>query len=478
MGQEINNSHFKKHDFHVFKSRLREETALVKRWFDEQSFAVTPTNIAGLELEAWLVDNQLQPAPINKIFLDRLNNPLVVPELSVFNVEFNVNPVALHGDALSRLHTALEQVLTSSNQTAAELDSSLLMIGILPTVKEQDLNIENMSRMTRYHALNEQILRQRHGHPLVFDLCGEECVHIEQQNVMLEAATTSLQIHLQLNPNKATQYFNSALILSAPMVAIATNSPFLFGHCLWKETRIRLFEQAVAVNVEGGKPRLPNVTFGTGYVKQSLFELFVENLESYSPLLPMILDEPLESVNHLRLHNGTIWRWNRPLIGFEADGTPHLRLEHRVMAAGPTVIDSIANMALFYGLIHMYGEQQQSPAAKLPFELCKENFYNAARDGLSAKIHWLNGKTVELQQLLVEELLPLAKRGLEQLEINRDDIQTYLGIIEARIRTGRTGADWQLDFVTRNGHDMNNLTRAYSKRQQQGEPVHEWNLTC
>lgn len=474
MGQEINNSHFNKHDFHVFKSRLRKDTALVKRWFDEQSFAITSTNIAGLELEAWLVDNKLQPAPINKIFLDRLNNPLVVPELSVFNVEFNVNPVALHGDALSSLHTALQQVWTSSNQTAAELNSSLLMIGILPTLQEQDLNLENMSRMTRYHALNEQILRQRHGNPLVFDLCGkEECVHTEHPNVMLEAAATSLQIHLQLNPNKATQYFNSALILSAPMVAIATNSPFLFERSLWKETRIPLFEQSIAVN----KPRLPRVTFGTGYV-QSLLDLFVENLEFYPALLPMILDEPLKSVNHLRLHNGTIWRWNRPLIGFEADGSPHLRLEHRVMAAGPTVIDSIANMALFYGLIHMYGEQQQSPATKLPFELCKENFYNAAQYGLSAKIHWLNGKTVVLQQLVVEELLPLAKRGLEQLEINHDDIQTYLGIIEARIRTGRTGADWQLDFVARNGHDMNNLTRAYSKRQQQGTPVHEWNLTC
>lgn len=475
MGQEINNSHFKKHDFHVFKSRLREETQLVKRWFEEQSFARTPTNIAGLELEAWLVDNKLQAAPINKIFLDRLNNPLVVPELSVFNVEFNVNPVALHGDALSSMHTALEQVWAASNKTASELDASLLMIGILPTLQEQELNMDNMSRMTRYHALNEQILRQRHGHPLVFDICGkQECVHTEHKNVMLEAAATSLQIHLQLNPSKATQYFNSALILSAPTVAIASNSPFLFGHSLWKETRIPVFEQAIAVN----KPSLPRVTFGTGYVEQSLLELFVENLESYPTLLPMILDEPLESVNHLRLQNGTIWRWNRPLIGFEADGTPHLRLEHRVMAAGPTVIDSIANMALFYGLIHMYGEQQESPAAKLPFEHCRENFYNAARDGLSAKIYWLNGKTVILRQLLLDELLPLAKRGLEKLDINSDDIQTYLGVIEARIRTSRTGADWQLDFVARHGHDMNLLTRAYSKRQQQGTPVHEWNLIC
>ncbi len=474
MGQEINNSHFKKHDFHIFNSSLREETALVKRWFKEASFAITPTNIAGLELEAWLVDNKLQAAPINKIFLDHLNNPLVVPELSVFNVEFNVNPVALHGDALSRLHTALEQVWTSSNKTASELDASLLMIGILPTLQEQELNMDNMSRMTRYHALNEQVLRQRHGHPLVFDIEGKECLHTKHQNVMLEAAATSLQIHLQLNPTKATQYFNSALILSAPTVAIASNSPFLFGHSLWKETRIPVFEQAIAVN----KPSLPRVTFGTGYVEQSLLELFVDNLESYPVLLPMILDEPLESVNHLRLQNGTIWRWNRPLIGFEADGTPHLRLEHRVMAAGPSVIDSIANMAFFYGLIHIYGEQEESPAQKLPFEHCRENFYNAAREGLSAKIYWLNGKTVVLRQLLLEELLPLAKRGLEKLDINPDDIQTYLGVIEARIRTGRTGADWQLDFVARHGHDMNNLTRAYSKWQQQGTPVHEWNLTC
>lgn len=477
MGQEIARSHFKKQDFQAFDSRLQEETALVQRWFEDRLFTVAP-NTGGFELEAWLVDDQGLPAPINQVYLDRLNNPQVVPELSVFNVELNTEPRVLHDDALSRMQSALRELWSLGNKTAAELNASLLMIGILPTVQEPDLKIDNMSHMTRYRALNEQVLRQRHGTPLILNIQGRERLYAEHKNVMLEATTTSLQVHLQINQAQAAQYFNAALILSAPMVAVAANSPFLLGRDLWEETRIPVFEQAVAMSNNEKGQSLPRVTFGCGYVRESLLELFVENLECYPALLPMALDEPLERVGHLRLQNGTIWRWNRPLIGFEANGTPHLRIEHRVMAAGPSVLDTIANIALFYGLVHFYGEQAESPAALLPFERCRKNFYTAARKGLKAEIVWLDGKPVVLRQLLLEKLLPLARQGLEMLNINRDDIQTYLGVIEARVSTGRTGASWQRDFVARHGPDMCVLTNTYLERQRRGTPVHEWSLRC
>jgi gamma-glutamyl:cysteine ligase YbdK (ATP-grasp superfamily) len=475
MGQEIARSHFKKQDFHTFESRLREETALVQRWFLEKRFAVEPS-IGGFELEAWLVDENGLPAPINQAYLERLQSSLVVPELSVFNVELNTVPRRLHGDTLSRLHTALETLWCQCNKTAAELEASLMMIGILPTVRKQDMKVANMSQRTRYRALNEQVLRQRKGSPLVLDIRGRQRLRTEHQDVMLEAATTSFQIHLQVEPAKAARYFNAALILSAPMVAMAANSPFAFGRDLWEETRIPVFEQSVAVS--GDKLSLPRVTFGTGYVQHSLFELFVENLERYPALLPFVLDEPQERVSHLRLQNGTLWRWNRPLIGFDSNGTPHLRIEHRVMPAGPSVPDTIANAAFFYGLVHFYGEQTLPPETSLPFERCRENFYAAAQTGLMTKVQWMDGKSVVLRQLVLEKLLPLAKQGLERLDINRDDIQSYLNIIEARVITGRTGANWQRDFVARHGPNMSALTTAYLERQRRGTPVHEWSITC
>ncbi len=473
MGQDIARCHFKKQDFQAFESRLREETALVQQWFLEKRFAMEPS-IVGFELEAWLVDDKGLPAPINQAYLEHLQNPLLVPELSVFNVELNTEPRILKGDTLSRLHTALEALWSVCNKSAAELEASLLMIGILPTVRDQDLKMANMSPRSRYRALNEQVLRLRKGNPLVLDIQGQqERLRTEHQDVMLEAATTSLQIHLQVEEANAVRYFNSALILSAPMVAMAANSPFLFGRALWEETRIPVFEQSVA-----DKQGLARVTFGSAYVQHSLQELFVENLECYPPLLPFVLDEPVEQLTHLRLQNGTLWRWNRPLIGFDKNGIPHLRIEHRVMAAGPTVVDTIANAAFFYGLIHFYGKEAIPPETLLPFDRCRDNFYAAAQSGLSAEIVWLDGKSVVLRQLVLEVLLPLARQGLEFLDIKRDDIQTYLDIIEARVRKGRTGARWQRDFVARYGPDMCALTTAYRERQQRGIPVHEWSLTC
>ena len=479
MGQEILTSRFKKQDFEAFETRLREETAALHDWFAVDRFAQA-SGIGGFELEAWLIDDAGYPLPANEAYLARLANPLVVPELSVFNVEFNTPHLALRGDALSRMHAALQQIWTECYRTAAELGGKLAMIGILPTVRKEDLTVENMSRMVRYRALNEQVLRMRRGKPLQLNIRGRELLRTEHHGVMLEAATTSFQIHLQVPQRDAVSVFNAALLLSAPMVAASANSPFLFGKDLWEETRIPVFEQAVAVVTEEGDAQVtrPRVTFGNDYVHTSLFELFEENLAHYPLLLPMCMDEPLAHLSHLRLHNGTIWRWNRPLIGFDRDGIPHLRIENRVVPAGPSIPDAIANSALLYGLVTAMSRQQPEAATRLSFAQVRENFYTAARTGLEAEIDWIHGKRVLLRQLLLEELLPLARTGLESLGIDRDDIDTYLGIIKARVSTGRTGAGWQRAFAARHGRDLSALTLAYVERQQSGLPVHEWGLTC
>lgn len=477
MGQEISNSHFTEQDFRSFNACLQRETAVLESWFRDHRFADDPS-IGGFELEAWLVDAEGNPAPINRNYLELLNDPLVVPELSVFNIEFNTPERRLEGTALSQMHQALGTLWTRCDRRAEELNARLAMVGILPTVRDQDLTLANMSRMVRYRALNEQVLRMRQGKPLQLDIRGMETLCAEHWNVMMEAATTSFQIHLQIKESEAVSFFNAAIIISAPMVAATANSPYLFGKNLWDETRIPLFEQAVAVggDIAGGDPAYRRVTFGSGYLKESMREIFRENLEHYPPLLPQCMEGPPEALKHVRLHNGTIWRWNRPLIGFDQDGTPHVRIEHRVVPAGPSVIDTIANAALFYGLVHALAKDSVAPEKCLSFAQSRANFYGAARDGLRARVVWLDGKRIALQPLLLETLLPLARRGLKGLDIDKADIDNYLGVIQARVATGRTGAHWQRAFTARHGLCMKALTEAYLKCQQGGLPVHEWEL--
>ncbi|MFN2309938.1 MAG: glutamate-cysteine ligase family protein [Gammaproteobacteria bacterium] len=477
MGQEIEQTRFSAADSAAFAERLRAETALLQDYFRDAAFS-TRDRVGGFELEAWLIDAAGRPAPINAAFLERLDDPLVVPELARFNVELNTPPQPLHGDALSRMHASLAATEARCQQTAAEFGASLLSIGILPTLQGADLNPGSMSDLKRYRALNEQVLRQRQGQPLVLEIHGREHLKTVHQDVMLEAATTSFQIHLKVAPETAAEAYNLAQILSAPLVAIGANSPYLFGHDLWDETRIPVFEQAVAVGgfAAASHGPLRRVGFGTGYVRESLFECFQENLEHFPVLLPMCSAAPPERFEHLRLHNGTLWRWNRPLIGFDDDGTPHLRIEHRVLPAGPTLEDAIANAALFFGLMQFLGSAGVASSLRLPFPVARDNFYAAARDGLEARIQWLNGRHGEVRPLILDELLPMAQRGLEQLELDRADIARFLGVIRGRAEHACTGAAWQRAYVARHGPDWAGLTLAYRERQASGLPVHEWSL--
>ncbi|MFQ5936746.1 MAG: glutamate--cysteine ligase, partial [Acidiferrobacterales bacterium] len=381
----------------------------------------------------------------------------------------------LHGTALEEMQDELARTWQQCNRTASGLGVELVMIGILPTVRERELTVANMSHMTRYRALNQQILKMRKGRPLKLDIKGRDHLRTTHRDILLEAATTSFQIHLQIPVARAHRYYNAALILSAPMVAATANSPYFCGLDLWDETRIPLFEQAVQVTLLRAS-KTNRVTFGTGYVEHSLLECFSENLELFAPLLPTIMDEGSTQLAHLRLHNGTIWRWNRPLIGFCPDGRPHLRLEHRVVPAGPSIIDTIANAALFYGLVTNLAAQARAPETRLPFEQARENFYAAAKDGLNAEITWLGGKQGSVGALLRERLLPMAQRGLERQGLAASTIDRYLDIVAERVRSGRTGAAWQRAYVAKHGKDMQALVDAYRVHLRSGAPVHEWEI--
>ena len=474
MGQEITQTQFNEQSFQDYRCCLFAEAELLQSQLHEGRFSDVG-EIGGYELESWLVDHNYFPAPINQRFLASIDNPLVVPELSLFNVELNGEPLPLRG----RVFTAMAQELNlnwqSCQDVAHGMDSALMMVGILPTIRQSDLCLANISDSMRYRALNEQVLLQRAGRPLHIRIDGRELLDIRHPDVMLEAATTSFQIHLQSGQRNAVRYFNASLIAAGPLLAAAGNSPLLFGADLWDETRIALFEQSVEIADES-KLEDHRVSFGQDYAQASLFECFAHNLATHPVLLPIVMNSAPQQFAHLRLHNGTIWRWVRPLIGFDADGTPHLRIEQRVLPAGPTIIDMMANAALYFGIARFLAGLNDAPESKLAFCDARDNFYAAARKGLTAKMTWLDGSSIDVKTLLLEEILPMARQGLKSLNVDREDIDLYLDIMQARIQTGQTGAVWQRTYRSKHRTDNFHLVAAYLERQRSGAPVHEWEL--
>lgn len=479
MGQEINRCEFSDEDRKHFGERLDDETRQLAACFRDNRFVSAP-GTCGLELEGWLVDRNAEAAPENEAFLKALDSPLVVPELSRFNFEINTTPQVPAPRMFRNMHNQLLETWSDCEQAARSLGLFPLHIGTLPTLKDDVMTLANMSPMQRYYALNQQVLRNREGSPLAIDIKGsQDHLHVEHRDVMTEAATTSLQIHLQLDGSNAVRFYNAAHILSAPMVALCANSPYLFGHELWEESRIPLFEQAVAVPAFYDREAhlIERVTFGTGYANDTLMEVFQENRDSFPPLLPLLYPEGSHRLEHLRLHNGTIWRWNRPLIDFDGQGNPTLRLEHRVAPAGPSLPDSIANILFFYGLAHHLAGLEDAPEHRMGFGPAAANFYRAARKGMAATVFWLDGHEYTLRDLLLHELIPATDHSLRRLGVAGEDIQTYLhDIIGERVRTGQTGAAWQRGYITRHGRDFRAMTQAYQGNQSRQIPVHQWTL--
>jgi gamma-glutamyl:cysteine ligase YbdK (ATP-grasp superfamily) len=474
MGQEIDSTEFSEADFVEFRRRLKRETQILESWFDDGVFS-DRGGVGGFELEAWLLDRNGYPAPENEAFIEAADSSLVVPELAKFNVELNAAPHRLGDGSLTRMHAELLATWQRCLVLADELGIEMATIGILPTVRPGDLTPVNMSPMRRYRALNEQIFRVRKGRPIHLRVDGPESIDLLHQDVMLEAAATSFQIHLKVSPDESVALYNASKVLSAPLVAVTANSPFLFGHELWEETRIPLFEQAVSV---GGSEFDRRVGFGRGFLETSMMQCFQVNLEHFPVLLPRLCDAKEEEVAHLRFHNGTIWRWNRPLVGFDQDGTPHLRIEQRVIPAGPTVMDMIANAALYFGAVRaLAAELGVATESRLPFLAARENFYRAAREGLSARLTWLDGESGDARDLVLERVLPLAEIGLSKYGIKEAERHRWLDIVRRRVETGRNGAWWQRAWVASNGPDPVALTRAYLKRQQTDIPVHQWDIS-
>lgn len=470
MGQEIGTAGFVEADFSVFRSRLADETTDIARRFAEGRLSHAGP-VIGFELEAWLVDPDYFPVPRNQSFLARLNDPLVVPELSRFNIELNGLPRPLARAGLYELELELEATWRRCIAVAHDEVASVIAIGTLPTLRESDLSPTSMTPSNRYAALNRELRRLRGGAPVHIDIdsAAPDGLHLQtaHDDVMLEAAATSFQLHYQVPAQRIAATLNASMVVSAPLIALSANSPFLFGRPLWHETRIPIFEQAFESH---GSNHAPRVTFGSGYAGCDPTAMFADNLASYPVILPV--SAPGSHYPHLRLHNGTIWRWNRLLVGFDEDDEPHLRIEQRVMPAGPSVLDMMANAAFYYGAVHMLATSPQRVEERLPFEAARANFYAAARYGLGAEIAWLDGAVHPVCTVL-HDLVPLAREGLYRQGVSMTLVDRYMDLVELRIASKRNGAAWQLAHYARH-RDLFRLTAEYAEHQRSGMPVHEW----
>jgi hypothetical protein len=478
MGQEIHQQHFSEKDMAEFQKRLRDETKILKSWFDKDIFSKN-SPMTGIELEAWLVDNDMLPDPVGEEFLKSLNDKQVVPEISRFNFEINSDPYDMTGKVLSTLQSELNTIWKKCENHAKDMNSNALMMGTLATLRPNMLSLEYLSPNNRYSVMNQQVMNFRHGKPMKIKLEGKDELELEMDSVIAECAATSLQIHMGVTQENAKRYYNASVISSAFVTALSANSPYFFGKELWDESRIMTFEQAVEMNSYRGKggKNITRVTLGNDYVHNSMLELFLENLDGYPVLLPEVHEGPAEDLSHLQLHNGTIWRWTRPIIGIEKNGNHHLRIEQRTPSAGPTVHDSIANTAFFLGLCDYLATLETPPEDQLSFEDNRDNFYKAAKQSLYCRVKWTDGKLHDINELITNKLLPGVKQCLEKRGFDKEDLEFYIDhIIGGRLKKGINGARWQKAWIHSHGKRFQELMEVYLKNQASGTPVHEWKI--
>jgi len=444
----------------------------------------------GCEQEMFLVNRAWRPAPVAMEVLERLDGEAFTTELARFNLEMNVEPMILGGACLSTLQESIEELLDMAREAASEEGADVVLAGILPTLGKSDLTLDNISPMPRYYALNESLTRMR-GRAYRLQIQGRDELQIEHDSVMLEACNCSCQVHLQVDSTEFAPMYNAAQAMTGPVLAAAVNSPVLFGKRLWAETRIALFRQSIDTRSTSVHLRefSTRVRFGDRWVKESVAELFQEDIAQFRVLLAQeTVEDPFEQLaagdiprlQALQLHNGTVYRWNRPCYGI-SEGKPHLRIECRVLPSGPTVLDEVANAAFWIGLVlgtkHEYGDITE----RLSFDDAKYNFLTASRQGLDAGFRWVDGQSVTAPELILETLLPLARAGLEAY-VDRSEIDKYLGVIHDRVQSRGTGSDWMMRSLSEmedrgsRSERMTALTAAIANRQSERKPCHEWEL--
>ena len=489
MGKDLAAVTFSIRDRARYRLKVRRCLDVLALMLDDSAFD-TDNRLTGLEIELNLMDAEAEPAMRNAEILANLADPTFQAELGQFNLELNARPRAISGDGFGDYERTLLESLGRAEDRAAKADSTIVLIGSLPTLTKDHLVLDNMSANERYRALNDQMLGAR-GEQFLVDIRGVERLRTVNDSIAAEAACTSVQFHMQVPPERFAAHWNASQALAGAQVAIGANSPYLHGRRLWAETRIALFEQATdtrpdELKAQGVRPR---VWFGDRWIT-SVFDLFEENVRYFPPLLPILDDEDPVAVlrgggvprlSELRLHNGTVYRWNRPVYDIMS-GRPHLRVENRVMPAGPTVIDMLANAAFYFGLARQLSEEERPIWSQLPFATAEDNFHAGARRGIDATMRWPRLGEVRVPDLICRELLPRAYVGLDKFGVAPAHRDRLLDVVEGRCRTGRNGATWQTEAVRHaqreRGLDrsaaLHDMLLRYAALQRTNEPVHTW----
>ncbi|MBB5804537.1 gamma-glutamyl:cysteine ligase YbdK (ATP-grasp superfamily) [Saccharothrix ecbatanensis] len=489
MGDEVGRQEFTRDDRTRYRTKVRRCLDVFARMLEESRFEFDrPTT--GLEIELNLVDDAGDPAMRNAEALEAICDPDFVTELGQWNLEINVAPRLLTAGGITEFEDVVRTSLNEAEHKARGVDAHMVMIGILPTLQPKHLAVSALSGNPRYALLNEQVLAAR-GEDLHIAINGIERLQLTADSIVPEAACTSVQFHLQVSPESFPAYWNAAQAIAGVQVAIGANSPFLLGKELWRETRIALFQQATDTRSDELKEQgvRPRVWFGERWIT-SIFDLFEENVRYFPALLPICDEEdPVQvmergdtpSLAELRLHNGTIYRWNRPVYDVVRD-QPHLRVENRTLPAGPTVVDMMANGAFYYGLVRMLAEDERPLWSQMSFSAAEDNFVAGARAGIDAQVYWPGLGTVPAVELVLRRLLPLAHEGLVRMKVDAAERDRLLGVIEQRCLTGMNGATWQARTFHRHydhtaldrPEALRRMLRTYRDLMHTNEPVHTW----
>lgn len=463
------------------------EHMLDNHWMEDDIIRI------GAEQEMCMVDSKtLKPATIAMEVIKKMPKcEWLDTELAKFNLETNLTPREFKGTCLSDMEAENNSYLDKIRDKVKGMGASVILTGILPTLRKFDLEMHNLTPKPRYFALMEALNQQRIGNAFELRLSGIDELLVRHESPLLEACNTSFQVHLQITPASFVQFYNIAQTLAAPVMAIAANSPLVFGKRLWHESRIALFQQALDIRTTHDhlRERSPRVSFGSGWLDQSIMEIYKEDIARFRVLLSaeheedsleLIAQGIVPKLRALQVHNSTVYRWNRACFGISDTGKPHLRIENRVLPAGPTVVDEIANAAFWLGAMTGMAAQYKDIREEISWEDVRDNFGKAAKFGIDTNFTWFKDRKISVCELVLTELLPLARKGLEMRQIEPADIDKYLGIIEARAKLHMNGARWQLRAFTKLqkevGRDeaLSVLTDAMIKNQVKGMPVHEW----
>lgn len=444
----------------------------------------------GVEQEMYIVNSHDYPAPISDRVLKHIADQRFSTELARFNLEANLDPSPIGGDFLRAMEANLKAVVLQADHAANAVGAFIVLTGILPTLQTEHVTLANLTPEVRYQCLNDTCMAAR-GDRFTLMIDGVDHFESSHDCAVVEGASTSFQFHLQVAPDAAGPLYNLAQLITAPLLAAAANSPVLFNRRVWHETRVALFERTFEYR---STPQLARdfptrVGFGEAWVGDSVVEIYRENAMRHHVIMvrdpvedpfDALADGLVPELSALTLHNGTVWRWNRPCYGI-TDGKPHLRIENRALPAGPTIVDQVANAALFYGLMNAL----EADAGKIPqliaFEDARLNLFAAAQHGLAARFTWLDGQRMGAADLLLRELIPAAREGLSALQVPAEDSDYFLGIIEQRVSSGRTGARWLLDSLANVPEDKRAVVckqavQIVHQNQTRSVPVHRWDL--